>query len=102
MSDPPTSTPASNSLISWTVTGQNKLKEYELITRGTNIKLDVKGKNFTEWNEAVATHAKSMSMNDFFPMVLHVQILIQFMTNSRSKIRSLSIMVQSVSNMYNH
>ena len=59
-------TPASNSLISWTAIVQNKLKEYELVTRGTHIKLDIKGKHFTEWNEAVATHAKSMSMNEFF------------------------------------
>ena len=59
-------TPASTSLISWTATGQNKLKEYEIVTKGINTKLNIEGDNFTEWNEAMATHAKTMSMNDLF------------------------------------
>ena len=66
IADTPIVTPVSNTLISWTAIGQNKLKEYKLVTRGANIKLDIKGKNFTEWNESVATHAKSMSMNELF------------------------------------
>ena len=66
MIDTSTTTPASNTLIFQTAIGQNKLKEYELVTRGTNIKLDIKEKNFTKQNESVTTHAKSMSMNELF------------------------------------
>ena len=57
---------APQTLISWSATGQNKLKEHELVTKGIDIKLNKNGDNFTEWNEAVASHAKTMGMNDLF------------------------------------
>ena len=56
----------SSALISWTETGSNKLKACELVTRGLDVKLDLKGENFTEWFEAVATHARTMSMLPLF------------------------------------
>jgi len=48
-----TSSNTNTGLISWTETGSNKLKAYELVTRGLDIKLTIKGENFTEWFEAV-------------------------------------------------
>ena len=66
MTDTPTATPASNTLISQTATGLNKLKEYEIVARGVNIKLNIKGKNFTEQNESITTHAKSISICELF------------------------------------
>ena len=50
-------------LTSQTETGSNKLKAYELVTRGLDNKLDMKGEHFTKWFEAVSTHAKTMGMN---------------------------------------
>ena len=66
MSTATTSSTETTSLISWTATGGNKLKEYELVTKGLDIKLSKNGNNFTEWNEAVAFHAKVMGMNELF------------------------------------
>ena len=54
------------SLISWTATGGNKLKEYELVTKGLDIKLKLEGDNFTEWLEAIATHARTIGMLSLF------------------------------------
>ena len=66
MSDTTPATTRSVSLISWTATGGNKLKEYELVTRGLEIKLNLNGDNFTEWLEAIATHARTMGMLSLF------------------------------------
>ena len=41
-------TPIDTGLMSWTETGSNKLKAYELVTRRLENKLDMKGENFTE------------------------------------------------------
>ena len=53
-----TETPTHTVLISWTETGSNKLKAYELVTRELDVKLKIKGDKYTEWFEAVETHAK--------------------------------------------
>ena len=53
-------------LISWTETGYNKLKAYELVTRELDIKLKIKGEKFTEWFEVVVTHAQMMRMTSLF------------------------------------
>ena len=66
MAPDPSATSGTMSLISWTATGQNKLKEHELVTKGISTKLNTTGDNFTEWNEAMATHAKTMSMTELF------------------------------------
>ena len=66
MSDSTTTTIRSVSLISWTATGGNKLKEYELVTRGLDIKLNINGDNFTEWLEALATYTCTMGMLSLF------------------------------------
>ena len=59
-------TPTKNYLISWTESGSNNLKAYELVTSGLDVKLKMKGEHFTEWFEAVATHANKMGMNSLF------------------------------------
>ena len=54
------------SLITWTAASANKLKEYELVTKGINIKLNLNSDNCIEWNESVATHVKQMDMLSLF------------------------------------
>ena len=55
-----------SSVISWTETGSNKLKAHELITTGLDVKLHFTGDDFTEWLEAVATHARTMGVLSLF------------------------------------
>ena len=54
------------SLITWTTTGWNKLKEYEIITRGSDVKLEIDGSNFTEWMKTIATHIDQITFEIIF------------------------------------
>ena len=53
-------------LISQTVTGGNQLKEYELVVKVSDIKLNKNGYNFTKWNESVANHPKTIELSVLF------------------------------------
>ena len=61
-----TKTSTITGVIPWTETGSNKLKSCELVTRGLDIKLKIKGENITEWFEVVATHAQTTFMTSLF------------------------------------
>ena len=53
-------------LITQIVTGSNKLKEYELYAKGSDIKLKIDSSNFTEQMETIATYVEQISFSELF------------------------------------
>ena len=65
------STASITSPISQTTLEQNKLKEYELATKGLEIKFKENGESFTEQNGAIATHTKTIKISAALYLFIH-------------------------------